>query len=104
MKSLLNIKNIAIAVLAIIVLLEYFNPGGKMPGRTVRIDGKKYEVIKHEIDTIEIEKTKIVTKKGNAIIFFNLTKRFCVIIFLSNFKLQIIIILIECPKLPCFIC
>ena len=68
MKSLLNIKNIAIAVLAIIVLLEYFNPGGKMPGRTVRIDGKKYEVIKHEIDTIEIEKTKgfcYVWESGN---------------------------------------
>jgi hypothetical protein len=60
----LNLKNIAIAVLVIIVLLEYFNPGGKMPGRTVRIDGKKYEVIKHDIDTFEVIKTKIVTKKG----------------------------------------
>ena len=40
-----------------------------MPGgRTIRIDGKKYEVIKHEIDTIEIEKTKIVTKKGADIV------------------------------------
>jgi len=44
--------------------LEYFNPGGKMPGRTVRIDGKKYEVIKHDIDTFEVVKTKVVTKKG----------------------------------------
>jgi hypothetical protein len=60
----LNIKNIAIAVLIVIVLLEYFNPGGKMPGRTVRIDGKKYEVIKHDIDTFEVVKTKVVTKKG----------------------------------------
>ncbi len=50
----LNIKNIAIAVLIVIVLLEYFNPGGKMPGRTVRIDGKKYEVIKHDIDTFDL--------------------------------------------------
>ena len=63
----LNLKNIAIAVLVIIVLLEYFNPGGKMPGRTVRIDGKKYEVIKHDIDTFEVVKTKIVTKKGEDI-------------------------------------
>jgi hypothetical protein len=39
MKKLLNLKNIAIAVLVVIVLLEYFNPGGKMPGRTIRIDG-----------------------------------------------------------------
>lgn len=68
MKKLLNIKNIAIAVLIAIILLEYFNPGGKMPGRTVRIDGKKYEVIKHEIDTIEVTKTKVVTKKGADIV------------------------------------
>jgi hypothetical protein len=67
MKKLLNLKNIAIAVLVVIVLLEYFNPGGKMPGRTIRIDGKKYEVIKHEIDTIDIVKTQIVTKKGEDI-------------------------------------
>ena len=67
MKKLLNIKNIAIAVLIAIILLEYFNPGGKMPGRTIRIDGKKYEVIKHEIDTVDIIKTKVVTKKGEDI-------------------------------------
>ena len=67
MKKFLNLKNIAIAVLVVIVLLEYFNPGGKMPGRTVRIDGKKYEVIKHEIDTFEVVKTKVVTKKGSDI-------------------------------------
>lgn len=68
MKKLLNLKNIAIAVLVVIVLLEYFNPGGKMPGRTIRIDGKKYEVIKHEIDTFEVVKTKVVTKKGADIV------------------------------------
>lgn len=68
MKKLLNLKNIAIAVLIAIILLEYFNPGGKMPGRTIRIDGQKYEVIKHEIDTVEVEKTKVVTKKGADIV------------------------------------
>ncbi len=67
MKKLLNIKNIAIAVLIAIILLEYFNPGGKMPGRTIRIEGKKYEVIKHDIDTLEVVKTKVVTKKGEDI-------------------------------------
>jgi len=67
MKKFLNLKNIAIVVLVVIVLLEYFNPGGKMPGRTVRIDGKKYEVIKHDIDTFEVVKTKVVTKKGEDI-------------------------------------
>lgn len=67
MKKLLNLKNIAIAVLIAIILLEYFNPGGKMPGRTIRIEGKKYEVIKHDIDTFEVVKTKVVTKKGSDI-------------------------------------
>jgi hypothetical protein len=67
MKKFLNIKNIAIAVLIAVVLLEWFNPGGVMPGKKVFIAGKAYEVIKHEIDTIDIVKTKVVTKKGEDI-------------------------------------
>ena len=68
MKKLLNFKNIAIAALIIYILLQWFNPGGVMPGgRTIRIEGKKYEVIKHEIDTVDIIKTKVVTKKGEDI-------------------------------------
>ena len=67
MKKFLNIKNIAIAVLIVVVLLEWFNPGGVMPGKKVFIAGKAYEVIKHEIDTIDIVKTKVVTKKGEDI-------------------------------------
>ena len=68
MKKLLNFRNIAIAALVIYILLQWFNPGGVMPGgRTIRIDGKKYEVIKHEIDTVDIVKTKVVTKKGEDI-------------------------------------
>jgi hypothetical protein len=67
MKNLLNFKNIAIAVLIIFVLLEWFNPGGVMPGKKVFIAGKAYEVIKHDIDTVDIVKTKIVTKKGEDI-------------------------------------
>ena len=68
MKNLLNFKNIAIVALIIYVLLQWFNPGGVMPGgRTIRIDGKKYEVIKHEIDTVDVIKTKVVTKKGDDI-------------------------------------
>jgi hypothetical protein len=67
MKKHLNFKNIAIAVLVVIVLLEFFNPFGNMPGRTIRVDGKKYEVIKHTVDTIDVIKTKVVTKKGEDI-------------------------------------
>ena len=68
MKKLLNFKNIVIAGLIIFILLELLNPGGVMPGKTIRIDGKKYEVIKHTIDTVEVEKTKVVTKKGADIV------------------------------------
>jgi hypothetical protein len=68
MKKFVNFKNIAIAALIIYILLQWFNPGGVMPGgRTIRIEGKKYEVIKHEIDTVDVIKTKIVTKKGDDI-------------------------------------
>ena len=69
MKKFVNFKNIAIAALIIYILLQWFNPGGVMPGgRTIRIDGKKYEVLKHTIDTIEVEKVKVVTKKGEDIV------------------------------------
>jgi len=69
MKKYLNFKNIAIVALVIWILLQWFNPGGVMPGgRTIRIDGKKYEVIKHTIDTVEVEKIKTVTKKGKDIV------------------------------------
>jgi hypothetical protein len=67
MKKLLNFKNIAIAALIIFVLLQWFNPGGILPGKKVFIAGKAYEVIKHEIDTVDIVKTKVVTKKGDDI-------------------------------------
>ena len=68
MKKLLNFKNIVIVGLIIFILLELLNPGGVMPGKTIKIDGKKYEVIKHTIDTVEVEKTKVVTKKGADIV------------------------------------
>ena len=68
MKKYLNIKNIAIAVLVIIILLQFINPNGIIPGRTIKIDGKKYEVVKHEIDTVEVEKVKVVTKQGKDIV------------------------------------
>ena len=69
MKKYLTFKNIAITALIIYILLQWFNPGGVMPGgRTIRIDGKKYEVLKHTIDTVEVEKIKTVTKKGKDIV------------------------------------
>jgi hypothetical protein len=67
MKKFLNFKNITIAALIIFVLLQWFNPGDILPGKKVFIAGKAYEVIKHEIDTVDIVKTKVVTKKGDDI-------------------------------------
>ena len=40
---MLNFKNIAIVVLVIFVLMQLWNPGGIMPGKTIRVDGKKYD-------------------------------------------------------------
>jgi len=67
MKKLLNLKNIAIALLIVIVVFQQCGGNKKVTGEIVKVDGKKYEVIKHEIDTIDIVKTKVVTKKGEDI-------------------------------------
>ena len=67
MKKLLNLKNIAIALLVAIVLFQQCGGNKKGTGEIVKVDGKKYELIKHEIDTVEVVKTKVVTKKGEDI-------------------------------------
>ena len=67
MKKLLNLKNIAIALLIVVVVFQQCGGNKKTTGEIVKIDGKKYELIKHEIDTIEVVKTKVVTKKGEDI-------------------------------------
>lgn len=64
------IKNIIIVVLVIYILLQWFNPGGVMPGgRIIRIEGKPYEVIKHKIDTVNIIKKEVITKRGDDIYY-----------------------------------
>ena len=68
MKKLLNLKNIAIALLVAIVVFQQCGGNKKGTGEIVKVDGKKYELIKHEIDTFEVVKTKIVTKKGADIV------------------------------------
>jgi hypothetical protein len=67
MKKLLNLKNIAIALLIVIVVFQQCGGDKTKTGEIVKVDGKKYELIKHEIDTFEIVKTKVVTKKGEHI-------------------------------------
>jgi hypothetical protein len=63
-----NLVKIAAGLL--VLILVYFAIFGKhnpFAPQIKYIDGKPYEVIKHEIDTIDIVKTKIVTKKGEDI-------------------------------------
>lgn len=67
MKELLNLKNIAILLLIVIVVFQQCGGNKKKTGEIVKVDGKKYELIKYEIDTIEVVKTKVVTKKGEDI-------------------------------------
>ena len=64
MKKFLNIKNIALLLLIAIVVFQQCGGNKTKTGEIVKIDGKKYELIKHEIDTIEVVKTKVVTRKG----------------------------------------
>jgi hypothetical protein len=67
MKNLFNLKNIALLLLIVIVVFQQCGGNKKGTGEIVKIDGKKYELIKHEIDTVEVVKTKVVTKKGEDI-------------------------------------
>ena len=67
MKKFLNIQNIALLLLIVIVVLQQCGGNKKGTGEIVKVDGKKYELIKHEIDTIEVVKTKVITKKGEDI-------------------------------------
>ena len=48
----LDLKSMLLIVLVlIIVLMRTCGSGETKPGNTVKIDGKKYEVLKHDIDT-----------------------------------------------------
>jgi len=67
MKKYLSVKNIAIVVLLIFVGIEYFGIASKITGEIIKVDGKKYEVIKRIIDTVDVVKTKVVTKRGEDI-------------------------------------
>jgi len=67
MKKYISLKNIAIALLVAIVVFQQCGGNKKGTGKIIKVDGKKYEVIKHEIDTVDVIKTKIVTKKGDDI-------------------------------------
>lgn len=70
MKSLLklDIKTLLlIALVIIIVLMRSCDGSGSKPGETIKIDGKKYEVLKHTIDTVIVPHDTIVYRPGKDI-------------------------------------
>jgi hypothetical protein len=56
-----------IGLIVVIVLMRACESTGTKPGETIKIDGKKYEVLKHEIDTVLIPHDTVVYKKGKDI-------------------------------------
>lgn len=64
----LDLKSMLLIVLVlIIVLMRTCETQKNEPVKTVKIDGKKYEVVKHDIDTFIQRKETIVYKKGKDI-------------------------------------
>jgi len=69
MKGLLNIRNIIILVLLGMLIISRYNgcAGKNVQTKIVKVSGKSYEVIKHEIDTLEIIKKIFIDKPGKDI-------------------------------------
>ena len=62
-----NLKNIAILVLIACVVTQFYFGKSNGVGKTMLVDGKKYEVIKEIHDTTEVTKVKTLWKKGQDI-------------------------------------
>lgn len=65
----LDLKTILIIGLIVVILLMRMceGDGGDGEKKIVKIDGKKYELIKHTVDTIIVPVTQTVYKKGETI-------------------------------------
>jgi hypothetical protein len=64
----LDLKTLLIIVLGIALLLtQMCSGGGDKPGDIIDVDGKKYELLKHSVDTEYVPVEKIVTKRGKDI-------------------------------------
>ena len=65
----IDLKTILILVLIIVILLmrACTSTGDPNKGEIIKVDGKKYIVIKHDIDTIYKPVTQVVYKQGNVI-------------------------------------
>lgn len=64
----LDFKTLLILTLfVIIILMKLFDKKPVEKGETIKINGKKYEVLSHKIDTVEIVHDSVITKKGKDI-------------------------------------
>jgi hypothetical protein len=69
MKNLLefDLKFLIILILSAILFFEKCDNTSDDSNKTVKIDGKKYKLLLHKIDTFEVYKTQTLTKKGDDI-------------------------------------
>lgn len=65
----LDLKTLAIIILVVVIFLMRMCNGGDVTnkGDIVKVDGKKYEVIKHEIDTITVPVIQTEYRDGKTI-------------------------------------
>jgi hypothetical protein len=68
MKKFLDLKSLLIlGLIAVIVFMRACSGVSDGEKEIIKVDGKDYELLKHTVDTVEVEKTKVVTKKGDDI-------------------------------------
>jgi hypothetical protein len=68
MKKFITLPTISILILLVLLAANnLFKKQKQVKGDIIKVDGKKYEVVKHIIDTFEIIKTDIVERKGEDI-------------------------------------
>lgn len=64
----LDIKTIALIVLAAILIYNaWYGQSGDKQGEIIKVDGKKYEVVKRIVDTVVKTRTQVQWKKGDDI-------------------------------------
>ena len=64
----IDVKTIVLIILACIVAYYYINDkGGDTPGEIVSVNGKKYELLSHKVDTVIVDHYKTKVVKGDDI-------------------------------------
>lgn len=64
----LDLKTLVIlGLIVVILLMRACNGGSTKPGETIKVDGKKYEVLKHTIDTVKVPVKTVEYRPGKNI-------------------------------------